>query len=135
MFQKEVMNNDPTANRLAYNGNLTPDDGKTAGGLWDPNSRTLSIGPARTYGGTTLTHERGHSWGLPEENQMPSSPIYEQDNKTGSGAMSYGQDRSIQQYEVQYGANKIFDAAKGANAPTIRVHVVGSTIRPHTILK
>ena len=131
--------NDPTANKLVYNESLS------SAGTWNPNNRTLSIGPNRRWfdssnrAGTTI-HEMGHSWGLPHENAMPNSPIYGQsDNGHGStttnGIMSYSGNREVKQHEVQYGANRIIKAASSSNNNMVKIHVVGSQDRQHTIIK
>lgn len=107
----KALDNDPTANRLSYNENWE------SAGSWNPNNRTLSIGSGRrwlddTERGSTTIYEVGHSWGLPHENKMPGSPIYEQDIKSGNGIMSYGANRSIKNHEVQYGTNRILNTAR-----------------------
>mgnify|MGYP001202166004 FL=1 len=135
----EALKNDPTANKMVYNESLS------SAGTWNANDRTLSIGPNRRWldetnrGGTTI-HEMGHSWGLPHENAMPGSPIYGQsDNGKSStatnGIMSYSGSREVKQNEVQYGANRIITTANGSKDNVVKIHVVGSQVRQHTVIK
>jgi hypothetical protein len=130
-----AMNSDPTSNKLVYDGNMQ------SAGVWNPNDRTLSIGVGRRMGegdeGSTAIHEQGHSLGLPHENLMPNSPIYGGDIYSGSGIISYGTKRSIQNYEVQYGVNRILQTAVKSKSSQIKIHVAGSptNTRPNKIIK
>ncbi|MBP1615523.1 MAG: hypothetical protein H6Q13_2971, partial [Bacteroidetes bacterium] len=135
----DALKNDPTANKMVYNESLS------SAGTWNANDRTLSIGPNRRWfdesnrGGTTI-HEMGHSWGLPHENAMSGSPIYGQsDNGKSStatnGIMSYSGSREVKQNEVQYGANRIITTANGSKDNVVKIHVVGSQISQHIIIK
>ena len=135
----KALSADPTANNMVYNKDLS------SAGLWDPNTRTLSIGSGRRMGdenaGGTTIHEMGHSWGLPHDNEMPNSPIYGQSDNgqsaplnSGNGIMSYSGNREIKQYEVQYGASRIINAANGSKNNIVKIHVVGSNL-PFKIIK
>lgn len=134
-----ALNNDEYGNKLIY------DESLSSAGTWNPNNRTMSIGPNRRWfdpsnRGGTIIHEMGHSWGLPHENVMLDSPIYGQsDNGQGStainGIMSYSGNREVKQHEMQYGANRIIKAAGSSNTNMVKLHVVGSQVRKHTIIK
>mgnify|MGYP006987195450 FL=1 len=71
---------------------------------------------------------------------MPGSPIYGQsDNGKSStatnGIMSYSGSREVKQNEVQYGANRIITTANGSKDNVVKIHVVGSQVRQHTVIK
>jgi hypothetical protein len=134
-----AIKNDSTANKMVYDKNLS------SAGRWNPNDRTLSIGPSRRWldesnrGGTTI-HEMGHSWGLPYENEMPTSPIHGQPDNgkcstTTNGIMSYSFNREVKQQEVQYGANRIINAANNSQDNLVKIHVAGSDVRQLKIIK
>lgn len=116
-----ALSSHPEANALCYDDELKSD------GVWDPSTRTLTLGfKGASFGserGTTLKHEIGHSWGLPHENLMPSSPIYGQENENGSGIMSYGKNRTIQQYEVEYGVGRILKDIPANHPSSIKKHI------------
>ena len=135
----KALSADPTANKMVYNSEMS------SAGQWNPNDRTLSIGPNRRMGdenaGGTTIHEMGHSWGLPHDNEMPNSPIYGQSDNgqsaplmTKNGIMSYSGNREIKQYEVQYGASRIINAANGSKKSVVKIHVLGSNL-PFKIIK
>lgn len=134
----EMLSSDATANKLEYVPDLD------AAGRWSAGERSLKIGPGRDIGdetvGQTTTHEIGHSWGLPHENAMPNSPIYgESDNGLSStqtnGIMSYSNSREIKTHEVQYGAQRVINAANGSQNSSVKVHVVGSQRREHKVIQ
>ena len=116
-----ALSSHPEANALRYDKKLEPD------GEWDPSTRTITLGfQGASWGvqrGSTLKHEIGHSWGLPHENLMPNSPIYGENNKNGSGIMSYGKNRTIQQYEVDYGVTRILRDIPANHPSSIQMHI------------
>ena len=117
----EALKSNPEANALCYDGKMEPN------ATWDPSSRTISLGDNRGgYGserGSTLNHEIGHSWGLPHENLMPNSPIYGRENEAGTGIMSYGNNRTIHQYEVEYGVEKILNNIPKNHPTSMKLHI------------
>jgi RHS repeat-associated protein len=117
----KALETNPAANALCYDANL-PSNGE-----WDPSSRTLTLGSHRggmgPERGSTINHEIGHSWGLPHENLMPNSPIYGKDNKEGTGIMSYGSYRTIQNYEVEYGVEKILKNVPEDHPSSMNLHI------------
>lgn len=118
---KEALKANPAANALCYNSKLE------SNGEWDPSSRTLTLGFNRGGNGlergSTINHEIGHSWGLPHENLMPNSPIYGKDNEEGIGIMSYGKYRTIQNYEVEYGVEKILKKVPEDHPSSMNLHI------------
>jgi hypothetical protein len=117
----EALKANPVANALCYDSDLE------SNGVWDPASRTLTLGFNRGGNGpergSTINHEVGHSWGLPHENLMPNSPIYGKDNDEGTGIMSYGNNRTIQQYEVEYGVEKILKIVPENHSSSMKLHI------------
>ncbi len=68
---------------------------------------------------------------------MPESPIYNQSNNgegtsTINGIMSYSS-RIVKQDEVQYGVNRIINAANKSKANVVKIHVMGSQVKPKII--
>ena len=117
----EALKANPVANALCYDSDLE------SNGVWDPASRTLTLGFNRGGNGpergSTINHEIGHSWGLPHENLMPNSPIYGKDLEEGTGIMSYGKYRTIQNYEVEYGVGKILKNVPENHPSSINLHI------------
>jgi len=135
----DALKSDPTANKLIFDKTLSP------AGTWNENERKLSIGPNRRWmddsnRGSTTLHEMGHSWGLPHENEMAGSPLYNQsdngenDTKT-NGIMSYSRNREVKQQEIQYGTIPIINAANRSKASTVKLHLYGSQVSPSLIIK
>ena len=54
---------------------------------------------------------------------MIVSPIYGKDNKEGTGIMSYGSYRTIQNYEVEYGVEKILKNVPEDHPSSMNLHI------------
>ena len=122
---EKALDANPEANALCYDENMDQN------GIWDPASRKLTLGFNRgglgAERGSTLNHEIGHSWGLPHENLMPNSPLFGvEDNgkdRNGTGIMSYGNYRTIKQYEVEYGVEKILNSIPDNHPSSMKLHI------------
>ena len=118
---------DLAANALCFKQDLE------SNGEWDPNTRIITLGPNKAGWSDarveTLVHEMGHSWGLPEESFMSESPIFgDKENGKGTnktGIMGYGNNRAIQQYEVEYGVKKLLNEIPENHSSTIEHHIKG----------
>ena len=91
---------------------INPNRKKTVDGFWVLANKTITI--TETGDVETLIHEIGHSLGLPHENLMQNSPIYNSsDNGISSreiqhGIMSYSLwNRKVQYHEVKYFFNNV----------------------------
>lgn len=120
-----ALQSNPEANALRYDEKLG------ANGVWDSNTRTLTLGPNRgglgPERGSTLNHEIGHSWGLPHENKMPNSALFGDVNngsgQEGTGIMSYGNNRIVKQHEVEYGVDKILSNIPENHPSSVKLHI------------
>ena len=124
---KQALDSNPKVNALCFKQDLE------SNGEWDPNTRIITLGPNKAGWSDarveTLVHEMGHSWGLPEESFMSESPIFGgKENGKGTnktGIMGYGNHRTIQQYEVEFGVLKILNEISGDHSSTIDYHIKG----------
>ena len=123
---KESLDNNPTGNALIYS-----ESNSDSNGAWYPSDRCIKLYPSGfTLGnekGSTLMHEIGHSWGLEHENEMSSSPIYGQStnglNQNNLGIMSFGKNRSIKQYEIDFGVQRILKTSSLSSENINRIHI------------
>ena len=134
---KKALGNDPMANALIFDPELA---GKSAG-KWDPNSRTVAIGPGSIdnfhldYAGT-LTHEMGHALGLPDSDSFAEvGNSLHKAEKLNYGIMSYSIGRKILPHELQYGVNRIVKEANISTNNIVRLHVFGSLIRKPSVIQ
>lgn len=130
---QKALSNNPVANSIIFDENYEGNAGN-----YDPNSRKITMGRNRRTNfemrGETLIHEIGHSWGLPHENQMPNSPIFNKENELGVGIMSYGKSRIIQQFEIEHSVNQILNVANTSPKNKVQIHVKGTGYK-HQIIK
>lgn len=125
----KALASNPAANALCYDVDLP------SNGVWDSDTRTISLGSNRgglgPERGSTLIHEIGHSWGLPHEKFISRSPIFGNKNNgtgyDGTGIMSYGNNRTIKQYEVEYGIEKILRMIPESHSSSVKLHIKTGT--------
>ena len=135
---EKMLETDETANALIYVPELE------SAGLWNPQTRTLSIGGQRRMSfnsnyGSTFVHEKGHSLGLPESFDIPGSPFFgwnfppSQDHYlsefhngltiTTGGIMSYAKKRSLENYEVKHVVLKSIEISNSIESNIVKLHI------------
>jgi hypothetical protein len=128
---------DKTANSFQYVNNLQF-NGKPEAGLWDANSRTLSIGSLKRDDGSTLVHEFGHAIGLPHSTEIPNTSHFGcihdcpdeinhngQNDENGS-MMSYAINRQIENAEIKMSVLNSVRLAGSVNESFVKIHIKGN---------
>ena len=137
---------DKTANAFVYNENLIS-EGKSVAGVWNPNNRTLSLGMDRRDDGSTLTHEIGHSMGLPHSTDIPNTSHYgcehdcpnqinnNGDKDSNGSIMSYAHDREIDNAEIKMTVSNSIRLANTVKDKIVTIHLKGSENWKPVIIK
>lgn len=106
----QAVADDKTSNKLK----VLKSAGK--GGSWASDTRTLTLGVLEMRAGT-MSHEVGHSFGLPGHQQ-------------GTGEItSYDESRTVQPREVTEALAPAIKLAQGAKGNQVRVHLTGHTTK------
>jgi RHS repeat-associated protein len=106
----QAVADDKTSNKL----NVLKSAGK--GGSWASDTRTLTLGALEMRAGT-MSHEIGHSLGLPGHQQ-------------GTGEItSYDESRTVQPREVTEALAPAIKLAQGAKGNRVSVHLTGHTTK------
>ncbi len=143
---KNKLNEDKTANSFQFINDLQF-NGKPTSGLWNANTRTLSIGSLRRDDGSTLIHEFGHSIGLPHSTEIPNTSHFgcihdcpEQVNHNGNNdeygsMMSYALYREIEYAELKISVLSSVRLADSVQDKFVKIHLKGSDEWKPEILK
>ena len=102
----QKLKEDPSANRFAFRSSYIAGKNNSQAGHWNSSTRTLELSVYGRVDGSTMTHELGHSMGLPHEEDNYYSPNFNVvGNLSGTnedgGIMSYSYKREIKDYEIK----------------------------------
>ena len=124
----EAVKNNPASNALKYRGDENTDK-PGLGGYWKDGERSLTLLLGRGNG--TKAHEIGHALGLDHAKGDPNDPFFLRENNglgetcDGAGLMSYANNASLQEYEVQIIVQRAVNTAKTVNDNNVKVHLTG----------